>query len=348
MAIDITSQPVASYFSYFYAKLSTIVGGALLQPLSLLLALVVFAVIIGVVVGVFAYLFGWMERKVVARVQSRHGPTYVGKFGILQNLADIVKLLSKENIIPDNADKPLFLLILPLVFAIFVIILGFLPLTGSFVGINTSWGLLAVFIALSFTPLLLFLAGWTSGNKFSSISAQRSVMILVSYEIPLMLVVVSIAMLANGYGLGAIVAAQQSRWFVLAMPLGFVVFFMVMLAELERSPFDLREADNELIAGWLTDVGAPYFGLALFLDYTRVFVGTLLMALLFFGGWLGPAIVPGFVWLLLKVVALVLSIIIIRATLVRMKIDRVLKVGWIYLMPLAVVNLLISFILFVR
>ncbi len=348
MAIDITSQPVASYFSYFYAKLSTIVGGALLQPLSLLLALVVFAVIIGVVVGVFAYLFGWMERKVVARVQSRHGPTYVGKFGILQNLADIVKLLSKENIIPDNADKPLFLLILPLVFAIFVIILGFLPLTGSFVGINTSWGLLVVFIALSFTPLLLFLAGWTSGNKFSSISAQRSVMILVSYEIPLMLVVVSVAMLANGYGLGAIVAAQQSRWFVLAMPLGFVVFFMVMLAELERSPFDLREADNELIAGWLTDVGAPYFGLALFLDYTRVFVGTLLMALLFFGGWLGPAIVPGFVWLLLKVVALVLSIIIIRATLVRMKIDRVLKVGWIYLMPLAVVNLLISFILFVR
>jgi NADH-quinone oxidoreductase subunit H len=348
MAIDISSQPVASYFSYFYAKLSTMVGGALLQPLSLLLALVAFAIIIGVVVGVFAYLFGWMERKVVARVQSRHGPTYVGKFGILQNLADIVKLLSKENIIPDNADKPLFLFILPLIFAIFVLILGFLPLTGSFVGINTSWGLLAVFIALSFTPLLLFLAGWTSGNKFSSISAQRSVMILVSYEIPLMLVVVSVAMLANGYGLGAIVAAQQSHWFVLAMPLGFVAFFMVMLAELERSPFDLREADNELIAGWLTDVGAPYFGLALFLDYTRVFVGTLLMALLFFGGWLGPAIVPGFVWLLLKVVALVLSIIIIRATMVRMKIDRVLKLGWLYLMPLAVVNLLISFILFVR
>ena len=348
MAIDITSQTVASYFSYFYARLSTLVGGALLQPLALLLSLIAFAIIVGVVVSVFAYLFGWLERKIVARVQSRHGPTYVGKFGILQNLADMVKLVSKESIIPDNADKPLFFFILPLIFAVFVLILGFVPFTGSFVGISTSLGLLAVFIALSFTPLLLFLAGWTSGNKFSSISAQRSVVILMSYEIPLILVVVSVAMLANGYGIGAIVAAQQSHWFVLAMPLGFVVFFAVMLAELERSPFDLREADNELIAGWLTDVGAPYFGLALLLDYTRVFVGTLLMSLLFFGGWLGPSFLPPFAWLMLKVAALALFIVIIRAAMVRMKVDMVLGLGWLYLMPLAVVNLLISFILFVK
>lgn len=345
MAIDISSQPVASYFSYFYARLSMMAGGG---ALSLLLALVVFAIIIGVVVSVFAYLFGWVERKVVARAQSRHGPTYVGKYGILQNLADIVKLLLKENIIPDNADKPLFLLVLPMIFAVFVLIIGFLPLTGSFIGINTTWGLLAVFIILSFTPLLLFLAGWTSGNKFSSISAQRSVMILMSYEIPLILVVASVAMLANGYGISAIVALQQSHWLILMMPLGFAVFFVVMLAELERSPFDLREADNELIAGWLTDVGAPYFGLALFLDYTRVFVGTLLMSLLFLGGWLGPAIVPQFAWLMLKVVILALLIVVIRAAMVRMRIDKVLRLGWLYLMPLAVVNLLITFILFVK
>ena len=346
--MDITSPIVASYFSSIHAWLSASVGGTLLQVLSLLISLIVFAVIIGVIISVFAYLFGWVERKIVARAQSRHGPTYVGKFGILQNLADIVKLLSKENIIPDNADKPLFLFILPLIFAVFVLIMGFMPLTGSFVGIDTSWGLLAVFIVLSFTPLLLFLAGWTSGNKFSSISAQRSVIILISYEIPLILVVVSAALLANGYNISAVVAAQQSRWFVLTMPLGFLVFFAVMLAELERPPFDLREADSELIAGWLTDVGAPYFGLTLFLDYTRVFVGTLLMSLLFFGGWLGPSVIPPFAWLMLKVAVLTLLIIVIRITMVRMKIDRVLRLGWMYLMPLAVVNLLISFILFVR
>lgn len=315
---------------------------------SLLLSLVAFAIALGIIVGVFAYMFGWIERKVIARVQSRHGPTYVGKFGFLQNLADIIKLLAKENIIPDNADKPLFLFILPFVFAVFVIILSFIPFTSSFVGIGATLGLLAVFVALSLTPSLMFLAGWTSGNKFGSISAQRSIMISVSYEVPLILVVVSVAMLANSFNIGAIVAAQHNCWFALLMPLGLIVFFMAMLAELERPPFDLKEADSELIAGWLTDVSAPYFGLALFLDYTRFFVGTLLISLLFFGGWLGPSIMPPFVSLMIKVALLSLLIILIRATTVRMRIDRVLRLGWLYMMPLAVVNLLIAFILFIK
>lgn len=347
--MDISSPSIASYFTYIYGRLAAIAGSGLLgEAVALLLALVVFAIAIGVIIGVFAYLFGWAERKIVARAQSRHGPTYVGKFGILQNLADMVKLLSKESIIPDNADKPLFLFMLPLVFAVFVIVIGFLPFTGSFMSMDSSLGLLAVFIALSFTPLLLFLAGWTSGNKFGSISAQRSVVIMVSYEVPLILVVVSVAMLAGSFNIGAIVAAQHSHWFILMMPLGFFVFFAVMLAELERPPFDMREADSELIAGWLTDVSAPYFCLALFLDYTRMFAGTALMALLFLGGWLGPGIVPQFASLMVKVVLLALLIVIVRATTVRMRIDRIIRLGWFYLMPLAVVNLLVAFVLFIR
>jgi NADH-quinone oxidoreductase subunit H len=136
-------------------------------------------------------------------------------------------------------------------------------------------------------------------------------------------------------------------WYAVLMPIGFVIFFIVMLAELERPPFDIREADNELIAGWLTDVGAPYYGLALFLDYTRMFVGTLLISILFLGGWNGP-VLPPFVWLMVKVVILTFFIIVIRATTVRMRLDRLLHFGWIYLLPLSVINLLISFALFVR
>jgi NADH-quinone oxidoreductase subunit H len=347
--MDIGSPAVAAYFNQVYGRLTALAGtGTLGSALSLLLALIFFAILLGVVVGIFAYLFGWIERKIVARAQSRHGPTYVGKFGILQNFADIVKLLSKESIIPDNADKPLFLFMLPLVFAVFVIIIGFLPFTGSFMGMNSALGLLVIFIALSFTPLLLFLAGWTSGNKFGSISAQRSVIILTSFEVPLILAVISVAMLAGSFNISAIVAAQQSKWFVFMIPLGFFVFFMAMLAEMERPPFDLREADSELIAGWMTDVSAPYFCLALFLDYTRMFAGTALMALLFFGGWSGLGTMPQFASLMVKVVLLTLLIIIVRMTTVRMRIDRIIRLGWLYLMPLAVVNLLVAFVLFIR
>ncbi len=207
-------------------------------------------------------------------------------FGFLQNLADLVKLVSKENMVPDRADKPLYQTILPAVVALFVLILAFIPFTNAFVGIDSSIGLFAVFVLISFSPLLLFLAGWTSGNKFGSISAQRSVMVMISYEVPMFLVIIAVAMLSNGYSLVSVVGAQSGYWFALLMPIGLVIFFIVMLAELERPPFDLREADSELVAGWLTDASAPYYALALMLDYVRMFVGALLITLLFFGGWL--------------------------------------------------------------
>jgi NADH-quinone oxidoreductase subunit H len=216
------------------------------------------------------------------------------------------------------------------------------------VGIDSSIGLFAVFVLISFSPLLLFLAGWTSGNKFGSISAQRSVMVMISYEVPMFLVIIAVAMLSNGYSLVSVVGAQSSYWFALLMPIGFVIFFIVMLAELERPPFDLREADSELVAGWLTDASAPYYALALMLDYVRMFVGALLIALLFFGGWLGPSVILPFAWLIAKVLLITVFIVIIRATSVRMRIDNVLKLGWIYLTPLAMLNLLVTFIVFVR
>lgn len=345
---QISSPAIASYFTFIYSKLAVSVNPPILWPLAFIISLIVFAIILAILFSIFSYVFGWLERKIIGRAQSRHGPTYVGPFGFFQNLADLIKLMSKENIIPDKADKPLFQMILPSVVALFVLIMVFLPFTNAFVGIDTSIGLLAVFVLLSFSPLLMFLAGWTSGNKFGSISAQRSVIILISYEIPLFLVVAAVAVLSNSLNFISIVNAQNPYWYALLMPIGFVVFFVVLLAELERPPFDLREADSELIAGWLTDASAPYYALALFLDYVRMFVGSLLIVLLFFGGWLGSAVIPAFVWLMIKVAILAIFIIIIRVAMVRMRIDRVLRLGWEYLVPLAMLNLLITFIIFVR
>ncbi len=343
----ISSPAISGYFSYIEGFLAPYMPDPYLSVLSLLLGLVVFAILLSIIFSIFAYLFGWFERKLMARAQSRHGPTYVGKWGILQNLADLVKLIAKENIIPDSSDKTLFRASIPALLAVTVLTLVFIPFTGSFVGISTGVSLILIFMLLSLTPLLVFLAGWTSGNKFGSIAAQRSVVMMLSYEIPLVLVVAAIALLSSSFNMLDIVNAQSSYWFVLLMPLGFVVFFIALLGELERPPFDFREADSELIAGWLTDVSAPYYGLVLFLDYVRMFVGSLLVAILFFGGWLGPSIIPDFVWLMIKVVIIATVIIFIRATTVRMKIDRLLRLGWLYLMPLSVVNLLITFAIFV-
>ncbi|MCL5115523.1 MAG: NADH-quinone oxidoreductase subunit H [Candidatus Marsarchaeota archaeon] len=346
--LQISSAAIQSYFNSAQRLLSGIIGNPLLNPISLIMALVVFAIALLLIVGIFGYLMGWFERKFIARMQSRRGPTYVGKFGILQNLADLIKLLSKENIVPANADKRLFQFTIPMMIFAFIMAIAFIPLTQTFVGVNTSIGLIVVFMILSFLPLLLFLAGWTSGNKFASIGAMRSVAMLVSYEIPLVLVIVAVAMLANSYSFSTIIAAQSHYWFALLMPIGFVVFFVIMLAELERAPFDLREADSELIAGWLTDVSAPYYALVLSLDYVRLFTGALLISVLFLGGYLGPSILPPFAWTIIKTAAVSIFIIVVRATMVRMKINRVLRLGWVALLPLTVANLLLTFVLFVH
>jgi NADH-quinone oxidoreductase subunit H len=346
--LNITSGFVSSYYGSISKLLAGYMSSQYISAASLIIAMLIFAITLIIIAGIFSYVFGWVERKFMARMQSRHGPTYVGKFGILQNLADLLKLISKENIIPSNSDRPFFGLSIPLMVAAFIIMLFFIPLTQSYVGINTSIGLIAVFMVLSFVPLLVFLAGWTSGNKFASIGAERSVVMLISYEIPFILVIAAVAMLANSYSLNSIVSAQSHYWFALLMPIGLLVFFIIMLAEMERPPFDLREADSELIAGWLTDVSAPYYALVLFLDYVRLFVGSLLIATLFFGGYMGPSILPPLAWTLIKVVLISLFVVVIRSTTVRMRIDRVLRLGWAYLTPLAVVNLLLTFVLFVH
>jgi NADH-quinone oxidoreductase subunit H len=307
---------------------------------------VAYAIAISILIIAFDYFFGWVERKTIAKIQKRHGPTYAGKYGILQNLADFVKLLSKENSVPKTADKLVFLITIPLMLSISIFLIFLLPFSPTLLETNIGLGLLVVFVLLSFMPLIIFANGFGSGNKFAAISAQRSVIMLLSYELPIIFVIAAVGALANGYNIAGIVNAQSKWWFIVLMPVGFVVFFIAMLAELERTPFDIREADNELIAGWLTDVSAPYYTLALFLDYTRMFLGSLLIAIIFLGGWSGP-LLPPVVWLLLKAFIVSFFIMIIRATMVRMRIDRLLRFGWIWLLPLSLLNLILTYVVFI-
>lgn len=307
-------------------------------------ALIVYGILISILMFLFAYLFGWFERKLIAKVQYRHGPTYVGKYGILQNFADLVKLLAKEVVIPANANRFLVTIAPQILVALNVFLVFLLPFAPNFIASSPSVGLLIVFVLLGFTPILIFLTGFSSGNKFADISAQRSVLVLISYEVPLILVVASAVLLTNSYNIFNIVAYQSKYYLALLMPVGLVVFFIAMLAELERPPFDVREADSELIAGWLTDISAPYYALTLLLDYTRVFLGSLLIAIIFFGGWLGP-VLPPTAWLLIKAVIIAVFITVLRATTVRMRMDKILKFGWIWLLPLALINLILTFLI---
>jgi NADH-quinone oxidoreductase subunit H len=314
-----------------------------------IIGIIVYMIVVSIVFSIFGYMVGWLERKVIARAQYRHGPTYVGMWGLFQNLADLIKLLAKQDVVPEYADRVLLAASLPVILALSMFIVLLLPYSPSLTATSFGFGLLMIFTLISFFPLLLFTAAFGSGNKFADISAQRSVLILLSYELPILLVLASVVALSGSYNLSGIVSAQSSsHYFALLMPIGFVVFFIAMLAEFDRPPFDLREADSELIAGWLTDVSAPYYALALFLDYARMFMGSIIIAILFFGGWLGPSILPPFAWILIKALIIAFAIIIIRATAFRMRIDRVLRFGWAWMIPLSLINLLITYMIFVR
>ena len=312
-----------------------------------LLALVIYAIIIFLILAVFGYMFGWIERKLIAKAQYRHGPTYVGKYGILQNFADLVKLFSKASLDLDNADSILYSTALPILISLTIFTVMLLPIFPSIQATNIGFGLLLVFVVIAFMPIAIFLSGYASGNKFADISAQRSILMLLSYEIPLMLVIAAIGLISKGYNLQNIIAMQSNAYYILLMPIGFAVFFIAMLAEIERPPFDLMEADSELIAGWITDMSPAYYALVLFLDYSKVFMSILLISILFLGGWSGPAPIPGVVWLLIKAIIIAVIAVIIRATTFRMRIDRILRMGWLILIPLSLINLIITYIVFV-
>ena len=294
--------------------------------------------------AVFASVFMiWVERKFIAKVQLRVGPDYAGRFeGILQNFADLFKLLFKEMLIPDEVDKAVFVSIPLALMFIAGALLALVPLGPATYIADPSIGAIFVFAIISFTPIVVMLAGWASNNKYSLLGSLRALHQMVAYEIPMILSVVGVVVLAGSLDLVKIVYAQSSVWFILFQPLGAVVFFICVLAELERIPFDLPEADSELVAGWQTEYGGMNFGVFQLATYIKFYALAGIFTTFFLGGWFGPGLLPPQVWFIGKTFVVMVAMMLPRAVMPRVRLDVLLRGGWTKLMLLAFLNLFIA------
>lgn len=299
-----------------------------------------------------------VERKLLGYFTQRKGPNRVGVWGILQTVADALKLLCKENITPSNVDRILFNLAPILVFVPMFAALGIIPYSSEFTFVNTQTNVILYLVLAAFPVLSVFLAGWASNNKYSLLGAMRSVSQVLSYELPITFVLLSVVVLASSMNMGGITLAQFSRWgvfgwFVFPNVLGFIIIFICILAELNRCPFDLPEAESELICGYNTEYSGMRFALFYLSEYAMMFANSMFIAILFLGGYLPPfgkyLFGSSFLiyfeqafWLFLKTGLILFVMIWIRATLPRLASFDLIKFSWAVLLPLSIINLFIS------
>ncbi len=303
----------------------------------ILFSLLILISVLTVVMG-----FIWYERRVLARMQARLGPNRAGPFGLLQPVADVLKVLLKEDIVPTQADKIVHLLapIVALVPALMIFVVIPFQNGGSLADLNV--GVLYVIAVGSVSTLGIFMAGWASNNKYTLISAMRDVAAVISYEIPLVLSLVGVMLLTGTQSLNTIVITQGETFpLILTQPLGFLIFFIASLAEINRTPFDLMEADSEIIAGFHTEYSGMKFALFYLMEYAEVLAMSALVSTFFLSGWQGPFL-PGWLWLLVKIVLVFFVIMWIRAVLPRVRIDQLMSFAWKFLFPLALLNLAVT------
>jgi len=294
-----------------------------------------------------------LERKLIGRFQHRYGPNRVGPFGLLQPLADVGKLLSKEAFRPANAIPTLFVLgpllpVLSAVLALAIIPWGDVQGGVGFYGIDVPIGVLYFFAVGSIAFYGLLLGGWASGSKYSLLGAMRGAAQLISYEIAMGLALLGVVMMGGSLSLVDIVKAQGEMWFVVPQIVGFLIFMLAGFAETNRTPFDMPEADAELVQGFMTEYGGMRFGSFLLVEYMEILVVSGVAAAMFLGGWMGPG--PSFldpIWMLAKMLGLVLVFIWVRATLPRLRYDQLMSLGWKVLLPLATLNVLVTAVLVV-
>ena len=276
----------------------------------------------------------WLERKALGRLQLRLGPTRTGPMGLLQPLADAVKLILKEDIVPTSSDKAIFWIAPVIVVISAFMIWVTIPGSQGLVLRNLELGLFYI-IAFAVVGILgLVLAGWGSANKYGVLGGLRSAAQLISYEIPVILVVVAVAMLAQSLDLTVIVNAQSKLPYVVLMPLGIVVFFVAGLAEVGRTPFDIYHAESEVVGGPFVEYSGAHWAVFFLAEYINTFAIAALTTLLFLGGWLGPFL-PGIVWFLIKVYAVILVIFWIRGTFPRLRMDQLMAFAWKTMVPLS-------------
>lgn len=313
-------------------------------------SLVIFAVILGLVPMILL-----LERKLLGRFQARYGPNRVGPKGLLQPLADVVKLLSKEAYKPDAAVPVLWAIAPALVILSATATLAIIPFGDvadgnvGLYGIDVSIGILYAFAFGSISFYGLLLGGWASGSKYSFMGAMRSAAQLISYEISMGLALLGVIMMAGSLSLVDIANAQtETIWYVIPQIVGFLIFMVAGFAETNRPPFDLPEADAELVAGYNTEYGGMRFGSYFMAEYMEMVVVSGIAAAMFLGGWHGPG--PdwlGPIWMLAKIIVLICLFIWVRATLPRLRYDQLMSLGWKVLLPLATLNVLVTAVLVV-
>ena len=308
-------------------------------------AVVLSGIVLAVAMTFVAYMT-WLERKFVARMQNRIGPYEVGfPHGWLQPLADVAKLLVKEDITPRAADKILFNLAPILVVVPALVGFAFLPVGRDLAIVDHPYSFLFFTAFASLTLLGVFAAGWSSNNKYALLSALRMVAMAASYEVPLILSLLIPALLTGSFQLTAVVEAQRGLWFIgypVIGQLAFGIFLLCALAEGNKSPLDILDAESELVAAYNVEYSGVKFALFYAGEYAHTLAICGLAATVFFGGYLGPAFLPGFVWLTGKCVILFLFILWIRWSLMRMRIDQAIRIMWMFLLPASLLNLLLA------
>jgi NADH-quinone oxidoreductase subunit H len=314
-----------------------------------LILIIKLAMVLVVLLLAAAYLV-WVERKFLARLQIRYGPNRAGQFGLLQPIADTLKMLTKEDTVPEGADRLIFLAAPAVVATTALLMFAVIPwgreltLWGQKIPLvitDLNIGLLFVFALSSLGVYGVALGGWASNSKYSLLGGIRGAAQMISYELALGLSLVPIVMLARSFSIVDIVQAQERVPYVLVQPVAFVIFMISAMAESKRIPFDLPEAENELGAGFHTEYSGIRFGLFFLGEYVHMQVLGALVAVLFLGGWHGPWL-PPFVWLFLKILLVALIMIWVRGTLPRLRYDQLMALGWKVLIPIALINILVT------
>ncbi len=283
----------------------------------------------------------WLERRLLALWQDRYGPNRVGPFGILQVLADMIKVFTKEDWIPPFADKAVFIIAPAVIVVVVLMSFTVIPYAPGIEVVDLNIGLLFFLAMSSLGVYSVALAGWASDSKYSLLGGLRASAQMLSYEVFMGLSLMGVVMLAGSFNLREIVEAQRHQWFVVPQIIGFVVFFIAGIAETHRLPFDLPEAESELVAGYHSEYSGMKFGMFFVGEYLGITLISALTTALFFGGWLGP-VLPPLVWFLIKTFIFISSFILLRASLPRPRYDQLMSFGWKICLPLSLVNLLIT------
>jgi NADH-quinone oxidoreductase subunit H len=332
-----TSFFLCDPFGAVRGALYALLGFLLPEPLPTIIMTVLATAMVTTLVAVIVMSQVWAERRIVAFMQGRLGPNRVGPQGVLQAVADAIKLVTKESLIPREADRVAFLLAPLVVVVPSLMVWAVIPWGPGLNVTDLNIGVLYV-LALGALPTIgILMAGWSSGNKYAVLGGMRAAAQLISYEIPMVLVMMVPVLLAGTMSLSGIVREQSGLWFILALPIGpiaFLLFLISGIAEVNRSPFDIPEAESEIVAGFHTEYSGMGFALFFLAEYANTFAVSAMATTLFLGGWLGP-ILPAFIWFFLKAYLVFFLMVWVRSTLPRVRYDQLMSIAWKVALPAA-------------